>query len=267
MVKKVTITLAIVLVAVGTTVPVFAGAIATWAPNPTTGPFAYTKAVTFVPGGTPEYCADQKVYPFTWPTLPVSSTCIGIRPGFTGGAWATAYCNIIGGRKYASAASGTWGPWTWAGKADGDTTRCSTYVDMDVVGTILDMNVYAYLKSKDRKQMSTVKLDVTAGRDTLFHGLVTLIGDPPEIVTDGSFSPSDVQIGADDAQLERAFSGIDLHGYDPDSVRVTAHADSGPKYSVPSTSWPGLAALVAALIIVALYFGLWRRGRLQKISA
>ena len=267
MVKKVTIMLVIVLATAGTAVPVFAGAIATWAPNPTTGPFAYTKAVTFVPGGTPEYCANQKVYPFTWPTLPVSSACFGVRPGLTGGAWASAYCNIIGGKRYASAASGTWGPWTWAGKADGDTTRCSTYVDMSVVGTLLDMNVYAYLTSKDRRQMSTVRLDVTAGNDTLFRGLVTFIGDPAELQTDGSFSPGDFQVGVDNAQLERVFTGIDLHGYDPDSVRVTAHADSGPKYSIPSTSWPGLVALAVALILAGLYFGFWWRRRLQKVSA
>lgn len=236
-----------------------AGSYARWYGNT----IAATVARTVVPGAAPPGCYDTKVYPFNWFTLPVSSFCLTTRiPVTNGGAWAYGFCDTTAtGVRRARSASGTWGFWTFAGKAMGDTARCSTEVNITMNGGSFDVDIYAELESRDPLQTAIVQLQAKAEGAVLFSGLVRLKGDTDGLETEGEFTPGDFVVIENQAVMERSFPGIDLQGHPPESLLVQVNTDAVPHYPVPATSQYGLYALLLMIMAAGGYL-IYRR-RLQ----
>ncbi len=219
---------------------IFAGAVVRWA-----GPFVGTKAATFVPPLAPCIKVNGGA-----PPPAITSWCF--QPLAARGAWAFSYGNIIGGNRVSIAAAGTWGPWTFAGKAGTDTTRCSTYVEIIPIRGNLDINFYGYLESDAQSDRTAYcELSVVIGEETIFTGGVHYSGDASSTTVDGAFDAVGIAHGEGSAEITHTFHNIDYGAHDPDSVEIIVNTDVTRIHDIPSMTPYGIAVLVTLLIIAA----------------
>ncbi|MEZ5360628.1 MAG: hypothetical protein R3F48_17580 [Candidatus Zixiibacteriota bacterium] len=242
----------------------FAGDISAKALARWVGPIAYTGAHTRVIGV--KFCDDEEIYPFTTSNLPIQAYCESIRPDWKqGGAVAYAYCDTTAtGRKIQWAFAHSWGVLAWAGKSAGDTTRCSTQVISSIDAGHLSMDVYGSLSSVDQKQGAILRLDVTAGADTIFSGRAELRGAPDELTASGDFTVGDFSVVGNAVEMERTFAGIDVSAYNPDDIQIEITSDAQSYMRVPSTTPYGLLILIGLLALTAAFLVL-RRYRIARI--
>jgi hypothetical protein len=241
----------------------FAGARVRWAGN-----YAGTLAATYVPGATngsatpPAICRDMQGGA---PPPAIVSTCWATRTPGWGGAWAFAYANIVGGVRISAARAGRWGPITFAGKADPDTTTCSTYVEIIPQRGVFDLNVYTILEANaDVNGTAHCMLTVEAQGQTIFSGGIYYNGDSTATTVDGEFNVVDIVYGEGTAEFAYTFPGIDYGGIDPDSVEITLINDVKPE-RIPSMTVYGIIGLVLLLIISTLYLFYRRRQKAQAL--
>jgi hypothetical protein len=244
----------------------YADAFARWA-----GGFAGTRAATNVPGATtgksvpPWICIDQHVYPAE--PLPIRSYCWALRtPPTAGGAYAYAECNLVGQTRIARAWSFTWGPRTWAGKAIGDTTRCSTSVEITTNAGSFDLNVYGYFKSpKETGRRATADLKIVAGGETLFTGSIDFRGDATATTVNGRFDEAGVVYGEGTATFQHNFTNVSYGSHDPNSAEIIITSDVQEFGPIPSMTTYGIIGLVVLLCITGWYF--YRRRRVARSAA
>lgn len=235
------------------------------------GGFAGTRAATNVPGATtgksapPWICLDQHTYPAE--PLPIRADCWAWRtPPSAGGAYAYAECNLVGPTRIARAWSFTWGPRTWAGKAAGDTVRCSTSVEITTNVGSFDLNVFGYMESRQEAgREARADLTLIAGTDTLFNGSIRYRGDPSATTIEGDFAGAGVVYGDGTATLEHTFSGISYGAHNPDDVEIKIVSDTMEFGAVPSMTVYGVIALAVLLCITGWYF--YRRRRMARTAA
>jgi hypothetical protein len=85
-------------------------------------------------------------------------------------------------------------------------------------------------------------------------------------VVKGEFSAAGIVYGDGSAEISHNFSGIDIGGYDPDSVKVEVITDTMQITDIPSITTYGMIALVALLLLSSIYM-LYRRRAMQKQPA
>lgn len=262
---KRTIVLVTMVILILGAVNVYAGAYARWVGKT----IAATQAAAFVPGAVPPGCRQTNVYPFNATSLPVTSYCLLFRnPPSAGGAWGWAYCDTtVTGTRLAWAWSGAWGFFAFGGKAMGDTTQCSTAVEITYDVSTFDLSVYARLESFDPLQTSTILLEATAEGETLFQGMAHFRGDPDSLETSGSFDSGDFIVLDGIATMERLYTGIDLNGHPPESLIVQATTDAVPNYPVPATNQYGLIILLVLLLAIGIFLIYRRKSRAKAASA
>jgi hypothetical protein len=250
--KLLIVILATVMIAVLAS-DLFAGAQVRWAGN-----FVGTVAATYVPPAAP--CRNVN-----GGAAPPAVTSLCFQPFGPRGAWAFAYGNIVGVNRVSIAAAGTWGPWTFAGKAGTDTTRCSTYVEVIPIRGNLDLNFYGYFESDlQNDRTAYCNLKVVIGEETIFTGGIHYKGDEISTTVDGEFNVAGITYGDGTAEIMHTFHNIDYGAHDPDSVEIIVDTDVLRVTDIPSMTDYGLIGLVILLILSALF--IYYRRRTQRAA-
>jgi hypothetical protein len=251
--KKILVVSMVLIMTAVLSADLLGGSIVRWGGN-----YVGTKAATYVPGGFPPICIQTNGGA---PPPPIYSYCYGARPApESGGAWALAYGNIALGRRITISASGTWGQNTFAGKAPGDTTRCSTYVEVIPNGDLIDLSMYSILESPlESNRLATCELSVVADGETLFSGAIDFYGDAAHTTLTGEFIAAPIAYGENTATIEHIFPGINLAGHAYDAVEIILSTDAKRHSSMPSMTVYGIGILILLLLATGLIFRRTRR--------